>query len=106
MIVACIDRVNFNLDEDKHTVSYSRSACHFAKLHNDYTGWSTRFKAVVADTYEMVMDLMREQLVEAIMKAGWSVSDFSYSFVYDNVEDGKFWLRLCSHGETVHLGVK
>ncbi len=92
MVVSVISSIKFKLDEDSHTVSYSK-ACKQLE-HSDKSEMFGRFRAVITDTPEEGIKKLAQQISELLQLFYFKPrpADFEFQVQTSEVYNGEFWL--------------
>ncbi len=92
MVVSVISSIKFKLDEDSHTVSYSK-VCKQLE-HSDKSEMFGRFKAVITNTNEEGVKKLAQQISESLQLFYFKPrpDDFEFQIQTSEVRNGEFWL--------------
>ena len=92
MIVAILSTLKYHQDVMKHTVYYAEHCALIAFYDTIKDG---TFEAFIAKDEEEAVDFIRKQVAHYLNCCVWGTidpKDFSFSFKYSQVSNGKFWL--------------
>lgn len=108
MIVAKISTIYYS-ESDDHTIGYSNSCKRVCPESDSYRLFHFKckesdFKMFVADTEEIVRNLIREYLYNYLSKAirNFDSNDFRFQYSHTVVENNQFWIP-CNIGRKYNL---
>ena len=107
MVVGIVNKIEFQIDRDTHTVAYAEAANNAMFSYDyplDHSSLYSNFKAGIAENFQKLTDVIVRQMRSYVQGRKLNPKDFTIYFKWTDVHEDQFWATFERSSGAVKLG--